>query len=174
MSLGPMPSMQRLGSLIFTANATSVGPITIPACKFLMIVHVITGYTGADIAMFQFNGDTTVTNYGSWFMTNSNAATPINAQSANNAGTVAGIPVSGTTQTVGRVGRFFVSNIATSRKVFEISNANESTTTTGPARDGGWGEWLNTTAQITSVTMKLVGAQSLLAGTGAIIYGDNY
>lgn len=172
--LGPLPGWVRLGSGIFVSAGASIGPITIPAYKFLYIMHIITGYSGADIAMFQFNGDTTITNYGSWFMTKSHATTPLNAQSASNAGTVAGIPVSGTTQTVGRVGQFLISNIAANRKVIDIRNANESTTSTGPSLDEGWGEWLNTSAQITSISMKLVGGNNLNAGSGFIVYGDNF
>lgn len=172
--LGPIPSLQKLGSNIFSANGTSIGPITIPACKLLIIEYFISGYTGGDIGAFQFNADTTAANYGSWFMTASNAATPLLAQAAANAGTLAMIPVSGTNQTVGRRGFLRISNIAANRKVVDIRNANESATSTGPSMDFGWGEWLNTAAQITQITMRLVGANSLLAGTGFVVYGDNF
>lgn len=174
MPLGPLPGLQRLASGIFASNGTSIGPISFPACKLLVIYHVIVGYTGGDIAMFQFNSDTTAGNYGSWYASMSHGGTPALSQSASNAGTVAGIPVSGTTQTIGRIGDMTIINIAATRKTVSIRNANETTSSTLGAIDNGLGEWLNTSAQITSVTMKLVGSNSLLAGSGFIVYGDNF
>ena len=168
-----MPAgMRRLGSLNFASQAASVGPITIAPCSLLVIEYFIAGYSGADIGAFQFNADTTATNYGSWFMASTNVAVPINS-GVQNLGSTAMIPVSGVGITIGRRGAIRISNVAANRKVADIRTSNESTTTTGPAIENGWGEWLNTSAQITQVKMLLVGGNQLLAGTFAIIYGDN-
>jgi hypothetical protein len=139
----------------------------------LVIDYVITGYSGSDIGAFQFNGDATAADYGSWFAAMSNAATPLNSQTASNAGTIAVIPVSGTAITLGRVGRMIISNAANKNKVIDITTANESGTSTGPAIERGWGTWLNNTTQITQIQMMLVGANNLGAGSFAVVYGEN-
>lgn len=175
------PGLRRLGSLNFASTGASQGPITIAACKFLFIVHGIIGYSGSDIATFQLNADTTATNYGSGFQemtAAANAATGsfLTTGTVVNSGTIAGIPVSGiplTTAPGARVGDFTIHNPAANRKIFNIRNSNESTTATWPTQEFGWGEWLNTSAQITSIKMLTKSANNLLAGSFAIIYGDN-
>lgn len=173
-NLNPL-GLEKLTSGNFSANAASIGPFTFAARKSLIIDFVITGYTGGDIGAFQFNADTTAANYGSEFVTATNVATPVIARSAANAGTIAMIPVSGTTQTVGRRGFIRISNIAASRKVADIRISDESATSTAPPGElYGWGEWLNTTAQITQIKMLLVGANSLTTNTGFVVYGSDY
>jgi hypothetical protein len=169
---------KRLGSLIFQAGANSLGPITIPPVQILTIEYVITAYGGGgDIMSFQFGNastlDTTAANYGSWFSFFSNAAPPVNSQSAPNAGSIAMIPVSGVSQTVGRRGRLIISNVQARRKVIDITTANESATSTGPSLERGWGEWLNTTDQIQQIKIVTVSNNNVGAGSFIIIYGDN-
>jgi hypothetical protein len=162
----------RLGSVSFAVAGNASNTLNFGSYRLLTIEYVITGYSGSDIGAFQFNGDTTAANYGSWFLIGSNAATPLNTQ-ATNIGTTPMIPVSGTGITLGRRGKMTISNVAGNNKVVRIENSNESGTTTGPSIETGWGTWLNTTSQITSIQMKLVGANNLGAGTFAIVYGDN-
>lgn len=173
--LGPIPGLPKIASFNFGTAAVSSGAITIPACKLLIIEYLVTGYSGAgDIASFRFNADSTGANYGSRFVAFSVAAPPVNSQVAN-AGTLGHIPVSGVSQTIGRRGTIRISNIAANRKVCVISNSNESTSSTSPSIEVGWGEWLNTTAQITSIDMRTSGGSiTLSAGSGFVVYGDNF
>lgn len=170
------PGLQRLASFNFGSAAATSGAIAITPCKILIIEYLITGYSGADVGSWRWNADATGTNYGTWWYLASNASTPLLAKqtSINGVGSVANTPVSGVTQTVGRRGCLRISNIAASRKIIDIRNSNESTTTTGPSMDFGWGEWLNTTAQITSVEFRTNGGANFNVNSGFIIYGDNY
>ena len=170
-------SERRLGALTFSAGANALGPLFIPPMQIITIEYAVTGYGGGgDIMSFQFGNastlDTTAANYGSWYTLFSNAATPLNSQVAN-AGSIAMIPVSGTAINLGRRGRIVISNVQTKRKVIDITNANESATSTGPSLERGWGEWLNTSDQIQQIKIVTVSSNNVGAGSFAIVYGDN-
>lgn len=169
-----VPPLPRIGGFRFNAAAVSSGNIQIPARDVLLILVVVTGYSGGDIASLRFNADATAAGYGSTWKTQSNAAPPVNAQVTNN-GTLAHITLGSAGITIGRMVLVQISNIAGQRKIICMENSNESTTSTeGVADIKGWGEYTVTAGQITQIDMRTSGgANTLNAGSGFIVYGDN-
>lgn len=169
-----IPPLPRIGGFRFNTAAVSSGNIQIPPRDFLIIVCIVTGYSGGDIASLRFNADATATNYGSTWKTQTNAAPPVNAQVANN-GTLAHITLGSANITVGRMVLVQIANIAGQRKIVCLENSNESTTTTeGVADIKGWGEYTVTAGQITQIDMRTSGgANTLNVNSGFIVYGDN-
>jgi hypothetical protein len=75
--------------------------------------------------------------------------------------------------TAGRSGIIACSNISTSRKVCTITEAEESTSqATASQVSIGYGEWFNTSAQVTSIEMRTNGGSiTMAAGSGFVCYG---
>ena len=169
------PFMERLGSLTLAGSAVTTGVLTIPARDLLFVLCRVTGYSNTDIASLRFNADSTVTNYTSSFITGTSATAPPVLARVNNAGTLGHIPIASTAIVVGRTSMISISNFATTRKVCKISSADEQTSATAATIDiNGYGEWLNTAAQITSIEMRTSGGTNTLnAGSGFIVYGAN-
>lgn len=168
------PNMERLGSLKLGGSAVTTGVLTIPARDVLLVICRVTGYSGTDIASLRFNADSTITNYTSSFITGTSASPPVLAR-VNNVGTLGHIPIASTGITVGRTAIISISNFATTRKVCKIDSSDEQTSTTAGTIDiNGYGEWLNTAAQITSIEMRTSGGSNTLnAGSGFVVYGAN-
>lgn len=169
-----LPGLPRIGGTKLSAAAVTTGAIQIPPRDVIVVLAVITGYSGGDIASLRFNADATATNYGSTWKTQSNAAPPVNAQVANN-GTLAHITLGSAGIAIGRMVLVQIANIAGQRKIICMENSNESATTTeGVADIKGWGEYTVTAGQITSIEMRTSGgAITMNAGSGFIVYGDN-
>lgn len=167
--------MERLGGLVLGGAAVTTGVLTIPARDMLLVLMRVTGYSGTDIASLRFNADSTVGNYTSSFVTATSATAPPVLARVNNAGTLGHIPAGSTGITTGRVAQYVISNFATTRKVATIQQGAEQTTTAAGTIDiFGFGEWLNTAAQITSIEMRTSGGTNTLsAGSGFEVYGIN-
>lgn len=170
-----IPGLERLGSVVLGSAAVTTGAITIPARDILIVVPRITGYSGSDIASLRFNADSTVTNYTSSFINATSASPPVLAR-VNNAGTLGHIPLASTGITLGRMGIASISNLAGARKVVQLSVNDEQSATTAATTDiWGFGEWLNTAAQITSIEMRTSGGSiTMNAGSGFVVYGANF
>lgn len=160
-----------LGSYVFTSSLQTSPAIPIAPRDLLLIQVRVTGYSGGDIASLRFNGDTG-TNY--WWRCLSVAAggvTWTNAQAAS--ATLLQLHPATTTQQ--RSSAHFITNLATKAKVMTTT----ATTSTGSAAtvgagELGWGEWVNTSTQITSVTLLTAGGSvTMPTGTGFSVFGRN-
>jgi hypothetical protein len=167
-----LPGMERLNSTKLTIAAANTSVLTIPARDILVVIPRVTGYGGADIASLRFNGDTGA-NYWS---------KPSSAAAATTAMTVAAASVSqavarmfSATTTLGRSGCIIITNNATTEKIGSVSGATGSgaAATGGTLEENAFG-WVNTSAQITTIQMLTAGGQTLLAGSGFIVFGANF
>lgn len=164
--------MERLGSTRLTASAQATAVVTIPAREQLYILINIAGYSGGDIASLRFNGDTG-TNYWSRHITfASGAATGVD----NPTPSATLLRLAGNAVTQGRSVSCSIMNLATVSKAVGISHIQTNTgaaATVGVLNIGG-GEWVNTTAQITTIQMLTAGGSiTMPAGTGFTVYGSN-
>jgi hypothetical protein len=163
--------LEFLGSTLMGSAASSSSVVTIPARDYLEIYIRVTGYGGGDIASLRFNGDTG-SNYWSRYL-NSAAGGAVLTNNQNTAQTMARLFAAGVT--TGRTAVVGVTNRQTNTKV-GVVNGNTATNAAGTAgaiEFGGF-EWVNTTAQITSVQLVTPGGQTMLTGTGFEVYGMNF
>lgn len=165
--------LERLGSIRLTASAVTTGVLTIPAREQLFLLCNIAGYSGGgDIASLRFNGDTG-TNYWDRHITwAAGGTTPTNVQNAS----ASLIRLAGNSVTQGRSVTVSIMNLATVSKSVGISHVQTNTgaAATVGVLDIGGGEWVNTSAQITSIEMRTAGGSvTMPAGTGFTVYGSN-
>lgn len=165
-----------LGSTVITTPAPQTSIVTLTsAMTKLFIQYNITGYSGGDIAMFQFGGTAgavdTGNNYWSRHITwNAGGTVAANTQVT----TTNGIRVAGNAVIQGRSGICQLMNVATVSKPMTI-HTQTLTGAVGTAGliDLGGGEWVNTTQQIISIRMIDQNGTNLLAGTGFVVWGAN-
>jgi hypothetical protein len=154
----------------FASAAATSGAVTCTAAQVFYCLVNVTGYGGGDVVSFRFNGDATATNYHARWIIFSNATTPV--VSSTNFTTGGNIQLGPTSITTGRSILLGCSNDATHRKICSIQEQEEATAqTTFAQMSTGYGEWFNTTAQITSIEMRTNGGQTLTAGSGFVCYG---
>lgn len=162
--------MDFLGSISMPSTAVSSSLLTIAARETLMFVIQIQGYGGSDVASLRFNSDSGV-NYwqrstadllGSALTTNTQRPSQTLMELAN------------ASSTTNRIVTVICSNHKTTNKVCTMSEMTDtgSAATVG-AIDNGGGEWFNTAAQITTVTLTTAGGQTLLASSSIAVYGNN-
>jgi hypothetical protein len=160
-----------LTSFTFGSSLQTSGAISFDARDELWVVSRVTGYSGSDIASFRFNGDTS-TNY--WSRSISFAAASTTATNAEFASaTLARLHPTATT--LQRSSSHLISNIATKSKVGTIqAQTGSGSAATIPVIEFGGFEWVNTSAQITSITMLTAGGSiTMAAGTGFAVFGRN-
>jgi hypothetical protein len=165
------PGMERLGSLRLTGSAATTGVLTIPPREQLFLLVNIAGYSGGDIASLRFNADTAANYWDRHLMSATGVATFTNAQNASS--TL--IRLAGNAVTRGRTVQVSIMNLATASKpvAMSVCTLTGAAATVGDS-DVGWGEWVNTTAQITSIEMRTAGGSiTMPAGTGFTVYGSN-
>lgn len=164
--------MEKLGSIRLSASAVTTGVLTIPAREQLYLLINIAGYSGGDIASLRFNGDTGA-NYWSRHITSAAAGvTLVNNESVSQ--TL--LRLAGNTSTQGRSVSCSILNLATVSKAVGISHIQTNTGAAGTAGllNFGGGEWVNTSAQITSIEMRTAGGSiTMPAGTGFTVFGCN-
>jgi len=163
--------MERLGSVRMASAAASSAVLTIPAREQLYLIINITGYGGGDIASLRFNGDSG-TNYWSRHITWAAAGTTaVNNENVSQAL----LRIAGNSVTTGRIMSCSIMNVATVSKAVGISHLQTGTAAAATAGvlDVGGGEWVNTSAQITSVQLVTAGGQTMLAGTSFTVFGCN-
>lgn len=165
------PGMEDIGSIRLTASAATTGVLTIPAREQLMLIVNIAGYSGGDIASLRFNGDSGANYWDRHLSSAQGGVTWTNTQTAST--TLIRLAANAVTQ--GRTVMVGIMNLATASKPVTI----QCCTLTGAAAtpglmDVGIGEWVNTTAQITSIEMRTAGGSiTMPAGTGFTVYGSN-
>ena len=165
-----------LGSTVITTPAAQTSIVTLTsAMTKLFIQFNITGYSGGDIAMFQFGGVSgavdTANNYWTRHITwAAGTTTATNNQTTN----TNGIRLAGNAVTQGRSGICQLMNYQTVSKPFTV-HTQTLTGSTGTAGliDLGGGEWVNTTQQIISIRMIDQNGTNLTAGTGFVVWGAN-
>jgi len=155
-----------------TANAAAFPTLPFGAYPSLEIRLNLLGFTGADQATIRFNGDTGA-NYADRHLTAV-------------AGGVVVVDAAGNTSiTAGRIGGPAASNTLPISAVYTGINAlaksktftGRVTQATGAAGTAALGflhdsiEWVNTTAQIISLSVQCLGANSFLAGSSIMIFG---
>lgn len=160
-----------LGSTVFTGSAQASAVVTIPARDLLQIQVRVTGYSGGDIASLRFNGDSGA-NY--WSRSISWAAAGTTATNTQNASATLARLFNQTT-TNQRSATVGITNFTTTSKVGNISaQTSSNSAATIPVIEFGGFEWVNTTAQITSVQLLTAGGSiTMPAGTGFAVFGRN-
>jgi hypothetical protein len=160
-----------LGQTRLFAEALTTDVVSIPPADMLFIALSKPAGDVPVFPRFQFNGDTTATNYAAGFWQRSNASTPVTSRTVR-AGNTAGLEGNVVGSSSPMMSWHLITNYATSRKVAEIRGEVESGSGNASIYEG-WGEWLNTTAQITTVV--LVYPSNLLpVGTTFQVYGFNF
>jgi hypothetical protein len=163
--------LEFLGSIRLSSSNVSTGVLTIPPREQLIIQCNIAGYSGGDIASLRFNGDTGANYWDRHLYSAPGGVTWTNAQNLST--NLIRLAATGVTQ-----GRTVVVNVMNLSNVSK-SCAMQVCTLTGSAGTGGqadigFGEWVNTAAQITSVEMRTAGGSiTMPAGTGFAVYGKN-
>jgi hypothetical protein len=164
---------ERLGSIRLSSSAVTTGVLTIPAREQLFLLINITGYSGGgDIASLRFNGDTGTNYWDRHLICAQGATTFTNAQNAST--TLIRLAAAATTQA--RSVTVAIMNLASVSKSVGISHVQTNTgaAATVGGLDVGGGEWVNTSAQITSIEMRTAGGSvTMPAGTGFTVYGSN-
>lgn len=149
-------------------SGASSAVLTIPAVELLQIQFNIEGYSGGGgIAMFRFNGDTTVTNYSSEYITWSTAAPTV----VNVLGTVGGFKTGANSVTVQRSGFMTIKNTAGSTShLITCASLTHAGATTASVQSSGGGKYV-ASGQITSIQMLVDTGVNLSAGTSFAVYG---
>jgi len=172
MPLTPVAGMDFLGSLKLSGNAVTTGVLTIPARDVLFLLVNIAGYSsGGDIASLRFNGDTGA-NY--WDRHLTSAAGGVVWTNTQTLSTTL-IRLAGNVVNVHRTVAVSITNIASLSKPLVMQTQTASTlAATGGLTDLGSGEWVNTSAQITSIEMRTAGGSiTMPSGTGFGVWGKN-
>jgi hypothetical protein len=159
-----------LGSVKLLTTAATSSVLTFAAYDELTVQILITAYGGSDVASLRFNGDTG-TNYWTRYIT-CNAGAVVLADVPNPADTMI---QSGAPTANGRSVEMVITNPLAKSKVITVSTqfGNGNTTVSGQINLGGVGEWINTTAQITSMQMLTKAGNTMGAGSGFVVFGRN-
>lgn len=161
-----------LGSKFLGSAAVTTGALTIPARDFLFLMPRVMGYSGGgDIASLRFNADSGA-NYWSRYLSSAAGATTF----SNNVNVSQALArMFATTTTLQRSALIGIINNAATSKVGNVSaqTSTGAAATSGIIETGGF-EWINTTAQITSIEMLTSGgAVTMAAGSGFAVWGRN-
>ena len=162
---------ERLASYKFASSLQTSPAISFPPRDMLMVQVRVQGYSGGDIASFRFNGDTGA-NY--WSRNISFAAGGVTATNAEQVSqTLARLHPTTTTQKRSSV--HFINNQANTSKLgTTTAQTSSGSAATIPVLEFGGFEWVNTTAQITSITLLTAGGSiTMPAGTGFVVFGCN-
>lgn len=168
---GPWPPVFMAQTPPLAAAAANLGTLTVPAVNTLWIDISITGFSGSDSAGIRFNGDTG-TNYVARYITAA-AGGVVFADAPFVSGT--SLRLSAAAGTTGLHVSMRINNFATVSKQCLIgTHLTTGAAATAPtAVIAGSGEWVNTTAQITTIQALVVGANNFNAGSSITIWGTN-
>lgn len=160
-----------LGGLELSGSAVTTGALSFAAYDLLRISVRVTGYSGSDIASFRFNGDSGANYWSRYISAAAGGVTLTNAQNVSQ--TLARCFAVATT--LQRSGTFLViNNSATSKVGCAAAQTSSGAAATAPVIEWGGFEWVNTSAQITSIELRTAGgANTMTAGTGFSVEGRN-
>lgn len=164
----PFPLYFLTGFSVTAAGATFTTP-AFPVYNSLVIVIGVPSFSASDSAAIRFNGDTGA-NYVSRFIT-AVAGGVVFADAPFVSGT--SMRVSAIAGTTGHNIIIKCTNIATVSKqcVIQTHLTTGAAATAPTAVIAGSGEWVNTTAQITTVTLMTASANNLGIGTSLMVFG---
>jgi hypothetical protein len=151
-----------------TANAAAFPTLTFPAYATLAIAVSILGYSASDLGSLRFNGDTGANYWDRNFTSVAGGIALVNTETTTTTQMRFGIATA--KQVVG----FFniCNNLGVSKLVNgRVSIASGAVGTAGIAVLSMSGEWVNTTAQITSLNVQVVGANNFLSGSSIQVFG---
>ena len=159
-----------LGSTVLASSATSTAIVPIAARGLLMVQSIITGYGGSDIASLRFNSDSGA-NYWSRYLASA-AGGVVWTNNVSVSATLARMFALGVT--TGRSSNMSISNRLASSKCGAVSAlTGTGSASTGDGVEIGGFEWINTTAQITTIQMLTAGGATLTTGSGFAVWGKN-
>lgn len=171
MSLYVPKGFEFLGSTELGTAAATTSTISIPVRDIILIQVRITGYAGGgDIASLRFNGDTGANYWSRYISCAAGGTTLVNNQNVSQ--TLARLFA--LTTTLQRSTEVVITNNATTSKVGAVraQTSTGAAATAGGVEFGGF-EWVNTSAQISSVTMVTAGGANMNAGSGFVVLGAN-
>jgi len=151
-----------------TAHGASFPSQTFPGYASLMIMLHIVGYSGSDLGSLRFNADSGA-NY--WDRNLSSVAGGVVIVNNENASTTQmRFGIAGTSKVVALIN---IINIAGQSKLARgsVAMGTGAAATPGTAIVSMAGEWINTTAQITSLNVQVVGANNFLSGSSVSVFG---
>lgn len=168
---GPWPPVFLAQTPPLAAAAANLGTLVVPAMNTLYIEITLTGFSGADQLGIRFNGDTGA-NYVSRFLT---AAAGVATLTDAPFVSATAMRLTAAATTAGGHISLKINNIlATSKETQIVTHTSTGAAgTASPLWLSAGGEWVNTTAQITSVLVLAVGANNLSAGSSVTIWGSN-
>jgi hypothetical protein len=169
-----------LGSIKITGSAavttgvlTLIDPFTGAAGTRdeLIVVSRVTNYSGSgDVASFRFNADSGSNYWDRYVNFAASSTTVVNTQNVSQTLMRLGIAT-----TKGRSDEITISNLATQTKLCSVKTqiGSGAAGTAGVSAFGG-GEWVNTSAQITSIEMRTAGGSVTMGvGSGFMVFGRN-
>lgn len=169
-SYGPdsvFPPVYLTGATL-TANAAAFPTLAFAVFPSLELRIRLLGFTGSDLPSLRFNGDTG-NNYNDRNISIA-AGGVVNVDNATTTTSQIRMGIAGTKQLIADVS---ITNFLSVSKLvhMRVSMASGAVGTAPTIISGSSGEWVNTTAQITSLTVQCVGANSILAGSSLMIFG---
>lgn len=169
----PVTGYDFLGKTAITGSASATSPVlTIEARDMLLVQVRVLGYSGAgDIASLRFNGDTGANYWSRSISIATGGVTLTNAQNAS--ATLARLHP--TAVTVQRSSLHAITNNLATSKIGTISaQTGSGAAATVPIIEFGGFEWVNTSAQITSIQLLTAGGSvTMPVGTGFAVWGIN-
>lgn len=168
---GNFPPIFLGGAGPITVAAANLGTIAIIPMNTLWIEITLTGFSGSDQLGIRFNGDTGA-NYVSRFLT---AAAGVATLTDAPFVSATAMRLTAAAGTLGAHVSLRINNIlGVSKQTLIQSQTTSGAAGTAPALAvSASGEWVNTTAQITSVQVLVVGANNLSVGSSVSIWGTN-
>lgn len=169
----PFPlGLDFLGSGTCTDGAgSSCGVLVIPPRDYLVIIVKVTGYGGGDIESLRFNADAGANYWDRALVAAAGVATFTNTQTIS---TTLCRLATGDAITTARVSTVFIINKATlSKRGVHFTGDNTSAAATAGNLIFGGCEWVNTTAQITTVELLTAAAATFNADTEFGVFGRN-
>lgn len=141
--------------------------VSVAARKYLQIFYAVQGTGGSTQRTFRFNGDTG-NNYAYRYSVNGGADT-----TGTSASSLIVADTSSSTNVI--MGRFDVLNIAANEKVLVGQTVLGENTGAGnvPSKWESSGKWVNTSNQITSVTLLNAAAGDFAIGSQVVVLGHN-
>jgi len=153
---------------VLSANSPSFPSFSFNAMNSIILFVNVSGYAGTDVVSVQFNGDTAANYWFRYLTCAQGTATVTNLET-----TAATAIALGVVANKGRQVCLQAGNALAKTKVCQIMNQFGSgvTGTASTATISGQGEWVNTTAQITSILLTTVGGTSMTTGSSYALFG---
>lgn len=163
--------LQFLGSKVLGSAAATTGALTVAAKDVIVIYIRITGYAGGgDIAALRFNADSGANYWDRHITWAAGGTTATNTQTAS----TTLVRLARAAATTGRMIEVTISNLSSVSKSITIyTQTGTGAAATVGVIDTGGGEWVNTSAQITSIELLTAAGGNMNANSGFAVFGKN-